>query len=206
MDMSKNSSSKKILKIGITGGIGSGKTTICKIFETLGIPVYYADDRAKWLMVNNLDLVSKLKSLFGKEAYLENGELNRKYISSKVFSDISLLEKLNSIVHPAVFKDGIQWHDSFKDVSYTLKEAALLFESGGYKNLDKVITVYAPKEVRIQRVMNRDGSSRAEVEARIDKQMPDAEKMELADYIIKNDERNKLIQQVLEIHQKILDL
>ncbi len=196
---------KKILKVGITGGIGSGKTTICKIFETLNIPVYYADDRAKWLMANDPDLVAKMKSLFGKEAYLETGTLNRKFISNKVFSDKSLLEKLNSIVHPAVFEDGNRWHESFIDVPYTLKEAALIFESGGYKLMDKMITVFAPKELRIQRVMKRDGVTKEAVEARINKQMPDEEKVKRADFVIYNDGRDLLINQVYAIHQELLN-
>ncbi len=144
------------MKIGITGGIGSGKTTVCKIFETLGIPVYYADDRAKELMVTNPDLVAGIKKLFGEEAYHSDGSLNRAHIAALAFGDAAMLAQLNALVHPAVHQDGYEWAESQTDAPYTLREAALVFESGGHKKLDKVITVFAPKEMRIERVMARD--------------------------------------------------
>ena len=192
-----------MLKIGITGGIGSGKTTICKIFEILGIPVYYADEQAKDLVVKNPDLKKKIIELLGEKAYLEDGSYNRTYVADVVFKDKKKLEKLNQIVHPAVFSDGEQWHLAQKNVPYTLKEAALLFESKGYQLLDKTILVVAPKEVRIERVMKRDNTSKAAILDRISKQMPDAEKIKLADFIILNDGKAPLVNQILKIHDKL---
>jgi dephospho-CoA kinase len=198
----------KKLKIGITGGIGSGKTTVCKIFETLGIPVYYADDRAKALYVEDLNLKKKVIQLLGEKAYFENGELNRQYVSDLVFKDVQLLQKLNALIHPAVQNDGDTWHEKQKDASYTLKEAALLYESGGYKYLDKMITVYAPVSLRIERVILRgDGTlTKEDVEARIAKQMDDEEKMKRADFVIINDGKQALMPQVIKIHQQILKM
>jgi dephospho-CoA kinase len=197
----------KKLKIGITGGIGSGKTTVCKIFETLGIPVYYSDERARALYLENDTLRAGAIALFGSKAYLENGEFNRKLVADEAFKNPEILKKLNALVHPAVFKDGNEWHDRQTDVPYTLKEAALLFESGGDKFLDKIITVYAPKELRIERVILRGGGimTREDVEARIAKQMSDEEKKDRADYVIFNDGNHALIPQVLAIHHKILE-
>ncbi len=191
-----------MLKVGITGGIGSGKTTVCKIFEMLGIPVYYADDRAKWLMTNAPEVKKAIIQLFGEKAY-QDDSLNRPYIAHIVFNDPDKLQELNGIVHPAVRKDGQDWHLSQKNVPYTLKEAALIFESGSFKDLDKVITVFAPKEVRIERIIARDHISREAVEARIDKQMPEEEKIALADFVIYNDGRQSLIKQVYAIHEQL---
>ena len=187
-------------KVGITGGIGSGKTTACKIFETLGIPVYYADGRAKILMTENEELVKSIKQLFGEKAYLENGSLHRAYIAEIVFNDKQKLQQLNALVHPAVFKDGEQWHQSQTAVPYTLKEAALLFEGQGHLFLDKIITVYAPKKVRLQRVMERDNISKEAVESRMNQQMPDEKKLEMADFVIYNDGTQLLIPQIMQIH------
>ena len=192
--------SNRPLKIGITGGIGSGKTTVCRIFEALGIPVYYADSRAKWLMVNDTDLVNSIIDLFGKQAYLDDGGLNRAYIAQLVFNDQSLLSQLNALVHPAVAHDTLRWNEEQIDVPYTLKEAALLFESGSHLRLDKVIAVSAPEKLRINRVMQRDQISEAQVRSRMDKQMPEAEKIAMADYIIYNDGEQSLVSQVIEIH------
>ncbi len=191
-----------MLKVGITGGMGSGKTTVCKIFEALGIPVYYADDRAKWLMVHQPDVRRAILELFGPEAY-RNEQLNREHIAKLAFGDPDKLKQLNAIVHPAVFKDGKEWQESQKNVPYTLKEAALIFESGSYKTLDKVITVFAPRELRIQRIMRRDNSKRSDIEARMDKQMPEEEKIEKADFVIYNDGEQSLIRQVLYIHEQL---
>ena len=192
-----------MLKVGITGGIGSGKTTVCKLFEALGIPVYYADDRAKWLMINDPELVEGIKSLFGEEAYLADGQLDRPFIAQKAFGDPALLQKLNALVHPAVAIDGERWHATQSGVPYTLKEAALLFESGSYRFLDRVITVYAPVELRIRRVMERDGVAREAVTARMERQMPEEEKMEKADFVIYNDGSQSLVRQVWRIHRQL---
>ena len=192
---------KHMLQVGITGGIGSGKSTVCKIFETLGIPVYYSDDRAKWLMVHDPELVQGIKNLLGEGAYTPDGALDRAYVAQQIFNDKEKLSGINGLVHPAVARDGYQWHHSQKEVPYTLKEAALIFESGSYRLLDKVITVFAPKELRLERVMQRDGSDRAAVESRMNKQMPEEEKLQLADFVIYNDGSRSLIEQVMEVHQ-----
>lgn len=192
-----------MLQVGITGGIGSGKTTICKIFEILNIPIYYSDEEAKKLMVTNELLIQDLKDFLGPNAYTEDGQLNRAYIADIVFNDQSKLDRLNSIVHPAMYKDGQRWHQRQKDVPYTLKEAAILFESKGHTLMDKTILVVAPKELRIQRVMARDKTTKEAVLARISKQMPDEEKIPLADYIILNNGKAPLVPQILKIHDKL---
>ena len=194
-----------MLKVGITGGIGSGKTTVCQIFATLGIPIYYADVRAKELMVSDADLIQQIKKLFGDNAYHE-GELNRKYIAEKAFHDKNLLQQLNAIVHPAVFQDTLNWFQTHHDKAYTLYEAAIMFESGSYKLMDKMISVFAPLEDRISRTMKRDHISREEVLERVDKQMPEEEKMKRADFVIYNDHSQPLIQQVLTIHQQLISI
>ena len=193
-----------MLRVGITGGIGSGKSTVCKIFSTLGIPIYYADDRAKALMISDSNIIQQVKNIFGEDAYTENGELNRKFISQQAFKDKNLLQQLNAVVHPAVFQDTIDWYQTHHDKSYTLYEAAIMFESGSYKLLDKTITVFAPIEDRIERTIKRDNISRKEVEERIDKQMPEEEKIKMADYVIYNDHSQPLIEQVLAIHQELI--
>lgn len=192
------------LRIGITGGIGSGKTTVCKIFATLQIPIYYADDQAKTLMIEDKDLKKSLIETFGRETYLPTGLINRPYLANIVFNDQLALEKLNAIVHPAVKKDGIAWAKSHADAPYTLREAALIYESGIDKTLDYVIVVTAPKDLRIQRVMQRDGVDEAAVRARIDKQWPESEKIKRAHFIIHNDGKQSLVKQVLRIHKEIL--
>jgi dephospho-CoA kinase len=189
------------LKIGITGGIGSGKTTVCHIFETLGIPIYYADDRAKALMVTDKKVIKSIISLFGTEAYLPDGSLNRQHIAQIAFHNPLILKELNNIVHPSVFRDGERWHKAQKFAPYTLKEAALLFESGSHTALDKIIAVYAPKELRIERVIARSGLNREEVESRMAKQLSDEEKMARADFVIYNDGTQLLLPQVMTIHK-----
>ena len=194
----------KKLKVGITGGIGSGKSTVCRIFETLGIPVYYADDRAKWLMTNDERVTSAVKALFGPQAYLPTGALNRELIGQVVFNDSAKLRELNAIVHPAVHQDGQEWHEQQQNVYYTLKEAALIFESGGDRFLHRTITVAAPEELRLERVMARDQVSAESVRSRMDKQMPEKEKIARADFVIQNDGTQLLTPQVLAIHQALI--
>lgn len=194
------------MKVGITGGIGSGKTTICKIFELLGIPVYYADDKAKWLMKNDDKLVDGIKKLLGEASYLANGELDRNHIASIIFNDKEKLKQMNALVHPAVWLDGERWNEEHSDAPYTLKEAALLYESGGHQLMDQMITVFANKKVRLQRVMSRDNASKKEVLARMDKQMSNLEKARLADFVIKNDGKHAIIQQVMNVHRQLMDL
>lgn len=194
----------KALKVGITGGIGSGKTTVCHIFETLGIPVYYADDRAKALMTEDAALIKGIKNLFGPSAYFEDGSLNRVHISKISFSNPLILNELNALVHPAVREDGERWHDAQISAPYTLKEAALHFESGGFRLMDKMMCVVAPQELRIERVILRGPLERAEIEARIAKQLPDADKIKHSDFVIYNDGIQALIPQVLAIHAALM--
>ena len=191
------------LRVGITGGIGTGKTTICAIFETLGIPIYSADERAKSIMTSNPEVKQRINSLLGEEAYFKNGRLNRAYISSVVFNNKTRLNALNKIVHPAVAKDGHAWHEA-QTTAYTLKEAALLVESGSYKDVDVLILVVSPLELRIKRVVARDKCSREDVLKRIAQQLSDEEKMKYAHFIIDNDEKTPLIKQILKIHKALL--
>ncbi|WP_156306874.1 dephospho-CoA kinase [Sphingobacterium endophyticum] len=189
------------LKIGITGGIGVGKSVVTKIFKVLGVPTYDADKEAKDIMIKNDAVRNALISTFGSEVYFEDGSLNREWLGKRVFSNSEELKKLNAIVHPAVIQDADDWADS-QTSTYSIKEAALLFESGSYKKLDINILVVSPLELRIQRVMERDRVDREEVLRRISKQMPEEEKEKLADYLIYNDVEHSLIDQVMYLHQK----
>lgn len=198
---------KKALQVGITGGIGSGKTTVCKIFEKLGIPIYYADDAAKSLMIKDKKLISEIVKIFGEKAYSTDGSLNRKHIADLAFHKPQKLKSLNEAVHPAVQADTFQWQKKQKNVPYTLKEAALIFESGGYKYLDKIITVFAPEKMRVERVMLReDNLSQQDIEVRMSKQLPEEEKIKRADFIIYNDGSQSLEEQVLKIHNTLIEL
>lgn len=194
------------LRTGITGGIGSGKTTVCRIFETLGIPVYYADARAKWLIENEPALRKAIVQLLGDEAYTPDGAYNRRYVADQVFGNPVKLAALNALVHPAVERDSLAWHESagVSGAPYTLKEAALMIESGSHRHLDALIVVTAPEEIRIHRVTQRDGSDAESVRARIRNQLPESEKIALADYLIVNDGSRLLLPQVLEIHRHLL--
>jgi len=190
-----------MLKVGITGGMGSGKTTVAHIFETLGIPVYYADDAAKRIMNEDPSLRMEIIRIFGDESY--NGEgLNRSYIASKVFSNPEQLNMLNAIVHPATIRDGENWMKRQKS-PYALKEAALIFESGAAEGLDYVIGVSAPIPLRIERVIQRDGMERSEIKARMAKQLDPEIAMKLCDFVIQNNEQELLIPQVLKIHEEL---
>lgn len=193
-----------MLKIGITGGIGSGKSTVAQLFKVLGIPVYSADDAAKRLMNEDAALVKEVIVLFGEAAYT-NGQLNRKFIADIVFKDPAQLAKLNAIVHPVTLRDADEWMQK-QTTPYSIKEAAVLFESGAHEHLDYVIGVSAPAPLRIQRAMYRDNISREEVVARMNKQIAEIIKMRLCDFIIYNDEQQLVIPQVLALHQKLLEL
>ena len=193
-----------VLRVGLTGGIGSGKSTVAQIFEVLGIPVYYADIEAKKLMNENAELRSAIIKNFGKEAY-SNETLNRKHIASIVFSDPVKLELLNSIVHPATKKDGEDWMHR-QTTPYAIHEAALIFEAKVADRLDHVIGVSSPRELRIKRAMERDTVTREEILKRMGKQLDEEIKMSKCDFVIVNDEQQLLIPQVLEIHQKLITL
>jgi dephospho-CoA kinase len=191
----------KPLQIGVTGGIGSGKSIVCKIFAVLGAPVYDADSRAKWLMNNNSDVKKSIRLEFGEESFNNNG-LNRDYLAKLVFNDQSKLTKLNAIVHPAVGKDYTVWVGK-QTSKYTIKEAALMFESGAYKALDKIINVSAPEELRIIRVLKRDAfREKQEVRAIIDKQLSEEERNNRSDYTLYNDEKEMLLPQIIAIHRQ----
>lgn len=195
----------KKVSIGITGGIGAGKSTVARVFQLLGIPVYDADSRAKWLMNHQTDLRKQIITIFGSEAY-QNDVLNRELLARVAFQRPDLLQQLNALVHPAVQQDYGRWNRE-QTSSYTLKEAALLFETGSWKWLDGVILVTAPEAVRTQRVLRRDAHRTAtDVANIIDKQWPDAEKEALAKWIIRNDETELVIPQVLAIHSQILEI
>lgn len=191
-----------MLKIGITGGIGSGKTIVARVFETLGIPVFNADDAAKKIMHQDLEVIQALTQFFGKDIY-DNGRLNRPLLSSIVFKDPEKLAYLNSVVHPKVIDYGNEWH-LMQNAPYTLKEAALFFESGSYTSMDFIIGVTAPKEIRLARSMKRDGATQEQIEDRMSKQMDDDEKMNRCKFVIINDNKRSIIQQVNLIHQQIL--
>jgi dephospho-CoA kinase len=194
-------------KVGITGGIGSGKTTVCKVFEVLGIPVFYADTEAKNIMIQDPLLIEGVKAAFGKESYFEDGKLNNKHIASIVFNNEAELSKLNALVHPAVFRAFDTWETMIdKEVPYTLKEAALLFESGSYKMCDTTILVIAPLEVKLSRVTQRDQVTAEQVKARMDKQLSDEEKSKLTNHFIMNNESRSIIEQVLTLHKQFLEV
>jgi dephospho-CoA kinase len=193
-----------MLKVGITGGIGSGKSTVTKIFSSLGVPVYFADDAAKRMMNEDPEIQLQLMKAFGADTYME-GVLNRKYLSSIVFNDPVKLELLNSIVHPVTIHDAAVWM-SKQTAPYVIKEAALIFESGSQDMLDHVIGVYAPESLRIYRVMKRDGVTREDVKARMRKQIEETVKMRLCDTVILNDEQHLVIPQILELHERLTEL
>lgn len=191
-----------MLRIGLTGGMGSGKSTVAKIFETLGVPVYYADQAAKKLMHNHPGLQEQITRLFGPQAYA-NGILQKKVIADAMFKDPEKVQAMNRIVHPVTIQDAEQWMEQ-QHAPYALKEAALIFESGSEKYLDAVIGVSAPLPLRIQRIQQRDGLSTEDILNRMKNQFNETEKMNRCDYIIYNDEQHRLIPQVLELHNRLM--
>lgn len=192
-----------MLKLGITGGIGSGKTTVCRLFGLLGIPVYYADDESKKLLNEDQEVKEKVLAVFGKSILDNSGMIDRKKLAAIVFNNKEQLEKLNAILHPAVGLNFENWLKK-QNTPYILKEAAILFESGAYKQVDKVLTITAPLELKIQRTMKRDGVSKEEIERRMQLQMTDEEKVKRSDFIITNNEQELLIPQVLALHQQLV--
>ena len=196
-----------MLKVGLTGGIGSGKSTIAGIFEVLGIPVSYADREAKRLMNEDNVLKEQIILHFGAEAYT-NGHLNRSFLAAQVFAHKDKLELLNSLVHPATIREGAKWMQEQEDKGfpYAIREAALIFESNGGKGLDHVIGVYAPATLRIHRTMQRDKISREKVLERMNNQIDEEIKMRLCDSVIVNDDQQAVLPQVLELHNSLLRL
>ena len=190
-------------KVGITGGIGSGKSLVARIFSCLGVPVYNADNRARWLSDHDKTLRDSIIQLLGSRAY--NGDqMDRRYVASKVFVNEELLQKLNALIHPAVGRDFENWTES-QSAPYVIKEAALMFESGSYRSLDAVIHVTAPPELRISRTLKRDPHrDRKEVESIIARQMKDEERISLSQYELINDERTLLIPQILSLHKTFI--
>ena len=193
-----------VLKVGLTGGIGSGKSTVAQIFEVLGIPVYYADMAAKKIMNEDENLRSTITNIFGEKAYTNN-ILDRKYISSIVFSDPAKLEQLNALVHPATKKDGEAWMQQ-QTSPYAIHEAALIFEAKVSDRLDLVIGVSSPIELRIKRAMERDKVSREEVLKRMEQQLDEEVKMSKCNFVLINDEQQLLIPQILALHKKLIGL
>lgn len=193
--------SNNVLKVGITGNMGSGKSIVSSIFRILNVPVYDADTRAKWVMSHDKILLEQIVSEFGEDSYLTDGQLNRQFLAAKVFNDQDRLEKLNSIVHPRVGIDFENWIRNNSESAYIIKEAALLFESGSAKQLDKIIVVTAPEPVRLKRVQKRDPQrSVQQIKDIFNMQMDEGDKAKLADYIIKNDESELVVDQVLDLH------
>ena len=190
--------------VGLTGGIGSGKTTVASMFAALGIPVYTSDDEAKRLMRTSSNLKRKLIDLFGEDAYVD-GELNKPYIAQVIFNDTLYLNKMNALVHPAVAKDFKDWVRK-QQAPYVIKEAAILFENEGYKQCDVMITVTAPKSLRIERLLNRDHTTVEKIEAIMKNQWTDAQKAERSHFVIENINRQSTQKQVYKIHQQILKM
>jgi len=191
------------LKIGITGGIGSGKSIICQVFHELGVPVYNADEEAKKLVREHPEIKAEIIKTFGADIYSLTGELQRARLSELVFKKPELLKKLNSIVHPKVGQHFLDWAGKFENIPYVIKEAAIIFESGSYRHLDKVIMVSAPESLRIKRVLEREFISEEAIRARIKNQLSEEEKIKKSDFIIYNDETRLVIPQILDLHKKI---
>lgn len=191
-----------MLKVGLTGGIGSGKSLVAQLFKLLGVPVLHADEVAKRLMEEDEALRLGLTQAFGEKVY-ENGRLNRPFLASQVFGDPVRLEQLNQLVHPATIAWTQRW-TAAQTAPYVLKEAAIFFESGSYKEMDVMVGVYAPEALRLQRATARDGSTEAQVRARMSRQMNEEEKMQRCDHVIHNDGSRSLIRQVLDLHEVLM--
>ncbi len=194
-----------MLKIGLTGGIGSGKSYVAAKFEKLGIPIYFADKEAKKLMNSNKVLKLEIKQLLGQESYHRNGRLNRAFVATKIFSESGFLAKINKLVHPAVKQDFYNWAEEQKSL-YVIEESAIIYEHGMQTNFDKTILVVANKSLRLKRLKKRDGSTDEQIKSRMKKQWTDAKKTKLADFIVENNEIDSLEDKVNTIHQAILNL
>jgi len=191
-----------MLKIGVTGGIGSGKTTVCKVLETLGYPVFYSDLEAKRIMLENEKAKEGIQNIFGKEAYIDD-ELNRTYIAEKIFSSPVLKKEINDLIHPLVRKAFKDWSEQ-QNSPFVFNEAAILFETGSYKQFDHTLLVTAPKPIRINRVLKRDNTTKEEVENRIKNQWDDDKKTPLADFVVHNDDEQLVTIQLLQIIDQLI--
>lgn len=189
--------------VGLTGGIGSGKTTVALMFKDLGVPIYIADEEAKKLLIKSKVMRRKLIALFGEKAYLKNGGINKEFIARKIFQNKDYLEKMNAIVHPKVRQHFIRWVKKQQTV-YVIKESAILFESGAHKQCDKIITVTAPEEIRLIRVLKRDNTTEEKIKAIIDKQLPEEYKIKNANYVIYNNTLEETLKSVKKIHAELI--
>jgi dephospho-CoA kinase len=194
-----------MLKVGITGGIGSGKSLVCNVFDLFGVPVYNSDEEAKKIMNTDEEVRRKIINLFGEQSYDKTG-LNRAYLRNKLFKEKQLLEKMNEIVHPAVRRYFQNWCEMHQSNPFVIQEAAIIFESGANKFLDYVSVVYAPEKIRIQRTVNRDVTNEQSVKNIIKNQMPEKEKLTLADDIIHNYDPHLVLPQILDLHKKLVRL
>ena len=194
---------KTPLQIGVTGGIGSGKSTVCRVFATLGVPVYYADERAKWLTEHDPILKADITRVLGPQSYNTLGKYNRTWVASQVFAEPVLLNQLNAVIHPRVMADTALWVSQHADQPYVIKEAALMRAAGDGNSLDKVIVVVAPAALRIDRIRTRDPHrTLSDIQHIIDRQVSDEERLRLADYVLHNDESQLLLPQILRLHQE----
>jgi dephospho-CoA kinase len=193
---------KTVFKLGITGGIGSGKTSVCRVFNVLGIPFFSTDHEAKKIMENDPGIIMRINSIAGKDLYI-NGSLDRNQLASLIFNNNALLKKVNSLVHPVVFEQFNKWAEE-QESHYVIMEAAILFESGGSELVDKVAAVVAPIEERLERVIQRNRLSREQILERIRNQMDDESRIKLSDYVIYNSENDMIIPAILKIHEEIL--
>jgi dephospho-CoA kinase len=191
------------MKLGVTGGIGSGKTSVCKVFGVLGVPVFSADRVASEIIDGDNDIKKAINSIAGKDLYI-NGTLDRMALATLIFNNSKLLEKVNSLVHPVVFEHFAEWERQ-QATPYTIMEAAILFESGASKLVDKIATIIAPVEERLNRVILRNRLSREQVLERMKNQMDDETRIRLSDYIIRNSENDMIIPAILKIHEDILE-
>lgn len=192
-----------MLRVGITGGIGSGKSLVCDVFRVFGVPVSNADDNARYLMEHDTTLIAGIKNLFGEAAY-QNDTLNRAYLAQHVFSQPEKLAQLNALVHPAAIAFGNQWFQR-QTAPYAIKEAAIFFESNTHTEMDVMIGVWAPEALRMARVLKRNATTEAAVHARMAQQMPEEEKMRRCDFVITNDDKTAVLPQVLALHQQLLE-
>jgi dephospho-CoA kinase len=192
------------MKIGITGGIGSGKTSVCHVFNILGIPLFSADYEAKMIMENNAEVINGINSIVGKDIY-PGGNLDRISLAAIIFNNKNTLEKVNALVHPVVFDQFRIW-EMEQSAQYIIMEAAILFESGASRFVDKTVSVVAPIEERIKRIIHRNGLSREQVIARMKNQMDDEDRIKLSDYVIQNSENDMIIPAVLKINEDILKI